>query len=59
LLPLKVITADLADALDDFHACFERPKFVPIEHMQLRAAAKFSGEFVKRRLKIIFPEENT
>jgi hypothetical protein len=31
---------------------------ITVEHVDLRSAANFTGEFLKRRLKIIFAKEN-
>jgi hypothetical protein len=48
----------LADVPDDVHSGKKRLKSFSIGHMQLRAATKFSGKFVKGWLKIIFPKEH-
>ena len=38
--------------------CFKRLETFAINHMDLRAAAKLTGKFLKRWLKIVFAKEN-
>jgi hypothetical protein len=58
LLPRELLWIQFSERANDFNACLKWVKRVSIDDVQLRTATKFTGELVKRRLKIIFAEEN-
>src|SRR4051794_23715276 len=52
LLPLKGVRMETTNGSYNLEPGIERLKRVPVEHVQLRAAAKLARELVERRLEI-------
>ena len=59
MFPLKLIGIPFTNARDYFDCGGERLKDVAIGHVQLGAATKVAGEFLKCGLKIGFPEKDS
>ena len=53
-----MLRVSVADVLDNFHPDAKRLKTLAIRHVNLCAAAKFTGKFLECWLKIVFAKEN-
>jgi hypothetical protein len=53
-----MLRTSVADVLDNFHPDAKRLETLAINHMNLRAAAKLTGKFLKGWLEIILAKEN-
>ena len=47
-----------AKVFNNFHPCAKRLKTFAIDHVNLRAAAKLTGKFLKSGLEIVFAKVN-